>query len=166
MRRIHLASTAVAAVLVASCGGSGSQASNLPPGFYIVISGLAFSPLDLHVPPGASVTVLNNDGMAHSVTSEATPNAFTFATVKDVSFDTHEFMSGVQTFTIPAAAEDGTVISYYCSTHMDQMATPNGTITVDVNAQPQPAPAMSSDMSGGMMGSMSGGLSRSRSSGM
>jgi hypothetical protein len=158
MRRIGFACAAAGAALIASCGGGGTQGGP-PPGFYILVSDATFSPLDLHVPPGATVTVLG-DGMAHSVTSEPNPSAFRFGGVQDVAFDTGAFTSEAS-FTIPAGAPDGTVVSYFSSTDMERMATPNGTITVDARAEPQPAPSMM-DMSGGMMGSMSGGLSRGR----
>jgi plastocyanin len=126
---------------VAGCGGSddGSNPKSLPPGFYIRISNFTFAPLDLKVPPGGTVTVLNDDATPHSVTSEAAPGTFTAGAVSGVSFDTKPF-SGTATFTLPMSAPAGTSIPYFCSVHRSGMATPNGTITVDPNAQPGPAP--------------------------
>jgi plastocyanin len=102
----------------------------LGPGFYITISGMAFSPLDLHVPPGATVTVINMDGIAHSVTSEASVDAFTVGSVAGVSFDTGQF-TGLRSFGVGASAPNGTVVPYFCTAHRAAMATPNGSITVD-----------------------------------
>jgi plastocyanin len=102
---------------------------------------MAFSPLDLHVPPGATVTVLNLDGMAHSVTSEATPNAFTRGSVSGISFDTGQFI-GTRTFAIPGTATNGTVVPYYCTFHTSTMVTPNGSVTIDPTAVATTPPAM------------------------
>ncbi len=126
----------------ASCGGSSKSSSNRPtaPGFYIRIAGMAFSPLNLQAPPGATVTVLNDDAVAHSVTSEATASAFTPGEVAGVSFDTGPF-TGNMSFTLPSGVPEHTVIPYYCSVHKATMATPNGTITIDSSAQPAAPPA-------------------------
>jgi plastocyanin len=117
---------------------------------------MAFSPLDLHVPAGATVTVVNQDGIQHSVTSEASQNAFTKGAVGGVSFDTGPF-TGTQMFTIPANAPTGTVIPYFCTIHLATMATPNGAITIDPNAagttsapSAPSTPAPSSGGGGGM----------------
>ena len=122
-----------------SKGSSGGGSSTTASGFFVTISGMAFSPLELAVPPGATVTVLNRDAMAHSVTSEAVAGEFKPGAVSGVSFDTKPF-TGTATFTVPANAQDGTVIPYYCSTHLGTMATPNGTIRIAAEAQPAPGP--------------------------
>src|SRR6266568_3463846 len=126
----------VAALLLAGvavgCGGSsGSTTANstTPAGHVINISGMSFSPLNLQVSPGDTITVHNRDAMPHSVTSEAAPNAFTPGAVAGVSFDTGLFQ-GDATFVIPASATVGTVIPYYCKSHTSTMATPNGEIDV------------------------------------
>ncbi len=128
-------------VAAAGCGGSSSSSSSTPttPGFYIVISGFAYAPLNLRAPAGATVTVLNRDSMAHSVTSEATAGAFTPGAVAGVSFDTGPF-TGNMSFPLPSDAPEHTVIPYYCSVHKGTMATPNGSITIDNSAQPGPPP--------------------------
>jgi plastocyanin len=130
------------AALVVACGGggggSGMQGGG-PPGFYIVISGSAFSPPALAVPPGATVTVVNRDGMAHSVTSAEAAGAFTPGTVDGVGFDTGPF-TGRRTFDVPADAVADTVVPYYCSVHKGAMATPNATIRIDPSAEPAPEP--------------------------
>jgi plastocyanin len=145
---LALCSAAVAALLV-SCGGGGyGGGSNTPPtttgtpasGFRITIRGLAFSPLNLDVTPGATVTVSNQDGMLHSVTSEATAESYLRGGVGGVTFDTGDFV-GERTFTIPANAVVGTVVPYFCSTHTSTMATRTGTITVRATAPTTPSPS-------------------------
>jgi len=110
------------------------------PGYYISISNLKFSPLDLEAPPGATVTVLNFDSpMTHSVTSEATPGSFTHSTT-GISFDTGPISGASASFTLPMTAPAGTVINYFCTVHLGTMNTPNGTITINPNATPSQPP--------------------------
>ncbi len=131
---------ALATTMAMSCGGSDAPAAALPAtGFFITISGMSFSPLDLHAPPGATVTVVNRDGELHSVTSEASPNAFTFGAVNGVSFDTGAF-TGTRSFTLPSNAPSGTVVPFFCTVHAGAMTTPNGSITVDASAVATGAP--------------------------
>jgi plastocyanin len=142
--RVALLCLVPGALLAAACGGAysspgGGSAAGNGNGFYLTISGMAFAPLELSVPAGATVTVLNRDSMAHSVTSEVGAGQFKPGAVSGVSFDTKAF-TGTATFTIPAGAQDGTVIPYYCSTHLGAMATPTGTIRIAAEAQPAPPP--------------------------
>ncbi len=129
----------LAAGIAMACGSSSSAPAVSQPGFFITISGMSFSPLDLHAPAGAIVTVVNEDGIDHSVTSEASANAFTPGSVGGVAFDTGAF-TGSRSFTLPANAPNGTAIPYYCTVHKAIMATPNGTLTVDSSAQPTQPP--------------------------
>jgi plastocyanin len=154
---------AASAMLVAGCGGSSNNGSAAPAPTpstpstpstpaapaaspTITISGMAFSPLNLHVPAGATVTVVNKDGFDHTVTSETAANMFTPGSVGGVQFDTGLF-TGTRTFSVPANAATGTVVPYYCKVHLATMATPTGTITIDPSAAtttsstPAPAPA-------------------------
>ncbi len=150
-RLVQLATLAGTISVLASCGGSssgGGSANNGAPGFYITIQGSMFSPLELSVPPGGTVTVINRDAMPHSVTSESTANAFTPGAVNGVQFDSGSH-TGQFSFTIPANAPNGTVIPYYCTVHRGAMVTPNGTIKVDDTAQPGPAPGSGGGGSGG-----------------
>ena len=118
----------------------GPVTTNAVPGNLITISGLAFDPPSLQVTPGTVVTVRNLDGMPHSVTSEASVNAFRFGAVAGISFDTGAFM-GDKTFTIPTTATAGTVVPYFCTVHTSTMATPNGQIeVVAAGATPQQTP--------------------------
>ena len=156
---------AASAMVIAGCGGSSNNGSAAPAPTpatpstpaaptsspTITISGMAFSPLNLHVPAGATVTVVNQDSpLQHSVTSESAPNMFTPGSVGGVQFDTGLF-TGTHTFTVPANAATGTAVPYYCRTHLNTMATPTGTITIDPSATttttpstpaPTPAPSM------------------------
>ncbi len=130
---------ALGAGALAACGSSSSSNKNLPPGYYITISGMRFSPLNLSVPPGGTVTVLNDDSVEHSVTSEASAGAYTPGAVAGVSFDTGLFV-GQKSFTISSTAPEGTMIPYYCRNHMASMVTPTGTITVHTAATATPPP--------------------------
>ncbi len=156
MRRSFLTLTfSAVALALASCGGSMTSNSNGTPAAtstnnatanLITISGMAFSPARLQVMPGATVTVKNLDSMQHSVTSEATVNAFRPGAVAGISFNTAPFM-GQTTFMIPAGAAVGTVIPYFCTVHTSTMATPNGEIEIATAAStptptPMPAPMM------------------------
>jgi plastocyanin len=119
--------------LTAACGSSTTTPA--ASAFNITISNFSFSPLNLTVPPGATVNVTNNDGLAHSVTSEAVPLTYTPGSVNGVSFDTGPF-TGQTSFTIPSSAPNGTVIPYYCSVHKGAMNTRTALITVSTSVQP------------------------------
>jgi plastocyanin len=152
MRFTSAASLAVLVTVAAGCGSSSSSSSAAPPpqgpGFFITITNMAFSPLDLRVPPGATVTVLNRDAMSHSVTSEAVAGSFTPGAVGGVSFNTGAF-TGTKTFVIPSGAASGTVVPFFCTVHLATMATPTGTITIDPSAAPTTAPGGSTGSTGG-----------------
>lgn len=138
--RISMVKALVVIAVAAGCGGSSSSSSHPgTPGFYISISNLSFSPLNLHAPAGATVTVINNDSIAHTVTSGAMPGAFTPGSVAGVSFDTGPF-TGTASFTLASGVAQGTVIPFYCSVHKGTMNTPNGAITIDDSAMPAPPP--------------------------
>jgi plastocyanin len=146
-RRVVRALVGLSALAAAACGGSNSA----PQGFFISIRNMTFTPLSLDVPPGATVTVLNDDGIGHSVTSEATANAFTPGGVDVVTFDTGVF-TGQRSFTIPSSAQEGTVVPYYCQVHRATMVTPTGTITIRAAALPSAPPSGGSGGGGGMSG--------------
>lgn len=143
---------AVAVLAAVGCGGGGSGGGGTvtttgtptPSGFVITIAGLRYSPLNFSVPPGATIVVQNNDGMLHSVTSEATVGAYTPGGVAGITFDTGQFSSGTRAIQIPSTAAAGTVIPFYCTAHLATMATPNGTITIDPSAVPPSSPTPAS----------------------
>jgi plastocyanin len=126
--------------LIVACGDTPPAASSLPPGYYIAISSLTYSPLNLTVPAGSTVTVLNRDAMSHSVTQQAAPGAFTPGAPGGATpFDTGLF-TGTKTFILPTGLAEGTVLNYYCTSHTSTMLTPNGTITIRAAAPPAPDP--------------------------
>jgi plastocyanin len=158
MRSILLCLVALFAVgLVACDGGSDSgsppdSGSSTPSGPKITIQGQSFSPASLTVDAGTTITIVNLDTEAHTVTSEAADNDFTPGAVSGVSFDTGQIAassggsnpppyggggylrssaaSSTVTITIPGDAPSGTVIPYFCQNHTNMMATPNGHISV------------------------------------
>ncbi len=135
--RIAVVGTLLGGALLASSACGGSSGGTTVPGYTITISNLSYSPLNLDVPPGKTVHVVNRDGMLHSVTSEATSGAYVPGAVAGISFDTGNFQGATpMTFDIPATAAEGTVIPYYCKTHLGTMNTPNGTITIRAAAPP------------------------------
>jgi plastocyanin len=105
-----------------SSGGAPAAAAT------ITIQNNAFSPLNLTVAAGATVTVMNMDTVQHSVTSETAKGNFQPGAVNGVSFDTGNFTAGTQTFTITASATAGTVVPYYCRVHTSSMT--EGTLTI------------------------------------
>jgi plastocyanin len=122
---MRLPLAALAALMVGcSCGDSGSSKSNPNT---ITIQSFAYSPANLSVKPGTTITVVNRDSDQHSVTSTTSDTSFTPGAVKGVSFDTGSF-NGTTTFTLSASAPPGTVVSYFCVSHGSMMG--HGTITV------------------------------------
>jgi plastocyanin len=109
-----------------SGGGSGVDAAVA---YVITISNFTFSPDNLDVPAGGTVTVRNNDTVPHSATSETVEASFVPGAAGGVSFDTGVFASGERTFTIPATAAPGTVVPYFCTVHTSAMKN-NPHITV------------------------------------
>lgn len=110
----------LAAVFMAACGSSGTPnatATTVAPagggtsGTSITIHNYAFSPAKLTVKPGATITVHNEDSVAHTVTDTG-------------KFDTGDVASGAtKSFTAPSTP--GTY-SYMCTIHPFMM----GTLTV------------------------------------
>lgn len=107
----------VAAVIVGSCSKSGGYSSGNnntpPPGAANAVSivNMSFSPANLTVSPGTTVTWTNNDAMTHTVTAD------------DNSFNSGNMATGSKFSKAFAAA--GTY-PYHCSIH----AGMTGTITV------------------------------------
>ncbi len=93
-------------------GSPSSGAGSASAGTSITIRNFAFSPMDLTVSPGATVSVTNKDGVAHTVTG------------KSGAFNTGDVPPGkTVTFTAPMKAGS---YPYYCDIH--QYMT--GTLTV------------------------------------
>jgi plastocyanin len=121
--RLHFVALAVLAV-GCSCGNSGSSNNNPNT---ITIQSFAYSPANLSVKPGATITVVNRDTDKHSVTSTTSDTSFTPGEMNGVSFDTGAF-NGTTSFTISASAAPGTVVPYFCVPHGSMMG--HGTITI------------------------------------
>ncbi len=118
----------LALLVGAAASDAGSAGTGPAGGAVITIQNLTFSPANLEVAPGATVTVRNLDKMPHTVTSQAKAGSFTPGAVSGVSFDTGNF-TGEKTFTIPPTAPAGTVIPYFCRVHKGGMKN-SGTVTV------------------------------------
>ncbi len=109
-------------------GATFTTTGTATPRLMLTINHMTFAPQNLNVRPGETVVVQNLDAVPHSVTSEATPGTFTPGEVDGVSFDTGPFQF-VRTFTIPLTAAPGTVIPYYDSVYLRNMAN-EGQITI------------------------------------
>ncbi|MDH6577855.1 cupredoxin domain-containing protein [Kitasatospora sp. MAP5-34] len=96
----------------ASASGSSAAASSTSAAAQISIKNFLFSPVTLTVQPGATVTVVNNDSTAHTLTAS------------DKSFDTGAIDAGKSaTFTAPTKPGS---YPYSCSIHPFM----HGTLTV------------------------------------
>jgi plastocyanin len=128
MRKTHLpiALSALAVVIPVGLHGVSAQGAGTP---VITIQDFAYSPADLRVAPGATVTVRNLDSALHSVTSESKPGSYTPGSVAGVSFDTGTFPREERTFKVPSNAPLGTVVPYYCTVHKGTMRN-EGRITI------------------------------------
>jgi plastocyanin len=94
--------TAVVTLAVTDAPGSGTASAAKPNGTSIVISNFAFSPPTLHVAPGTTIAVTNNDGVAHTVTAD------------DKSFDTGDLAGGAKgTITVKSPGK----YAYHCDIH-------------------------------------------------
>ena len=114
-----LAAVLFAAVLAAGCGSSGQKSSSTTAAggtgtastggsaaAVIVIKNFAYSPSSLTVPPGATVTVKNEDTATHTVTASSSHSG---------AFDTGDIQPGGST-TFKAPTTSGTY-EYICSIH-------------------------------------------------
>ena len=98
-----------------ACGSSGGGGGGTPQ--TVTISGMLFSPTVVSTIPGGSVIVQNNDSIEHTFTSEAAQNAFTPATVGNVSFNQTVAAGAKVTIPIPSNAVVGSQIWFYCTIH-------------------------------------------------
>ena len=108
-------------------GACAPSSRSTPPDPVLTISGYAYSPSNLAVAPGATVTVINRNTDAHSVTSTSSPTSFAPATVNGVFLDTGAFQ-GTRRLIIPRTARPGMVIPFFCTEHGRMMGT--GTFTI------------------------------------
>ena len=123
-------STATGGSTGATTGGQpGASTGGTTAAPTITIQNNAYSPSNLDVSPGDTVTVINQDAVPHSVTSQSATGNFTPGAVNGVAFDTGVFAANATaTFTIPASAPANTVVPYYCTVHLQGMG--QGTVTI------------------------------------
>ncbi|HKV20561.1 MAG TPA: cupredoxin domain-containing protein [Mycobacterium sp.] len=113
-----LAAMAVVAALATACGGSGSSADGTTTatehspaaiaGPTLTIANMAFGQ-PLTVAPGTEITIVNNDGVEHSVTSKA-----------QGAFDVHVDGGGEKTLTAPTQPGQ---YQFYCVYHPSMKGT-------------------------------------------
>ncbi len=121
-RSLHILVALAVFAFICHCGSSSPGAAA------IIISNFQYSPANLLVKPGATVTVSNTvDAMLHSVTSQSAMSSFDAGSVGGISFDTGGF-EGTAQFAIPSTAAVGTVIPYFCTQHPLTMG--QGQITI------------------------------------
>jgi plastocyanin len=148
-----------AAITLWACGSSSNNNGNTgptntnptnptkPSGPTISIGNYTFSPAELTVDAGTTIAIVNNDGFAHTVISETADNAFTEGAVNGVSFNSGTIPAATTTgggpygggnttspgngsISIPANAQSGTVIPFFCTIHKGMMSPANGHITI------------------------------------
>jgi plastocyanin len=93
---------AVVTLTSTSAPGSGAAASAGSNGTKIVISNFTFSPSILHVAPGTTITITNNDGVTHTVTGD------------DKSFDSGQIAGGA---TAMVTLRSPGKYTYHCDIH-------------------------------------------------
>src|SRR5512141_1921420 len=113
---------AIAALTLAACAANATPsavpatgAASAATGNTVTIKGFAFSPADLTVTKGTTVTFVNADSAAHTVTSGS-------GGTKDGKFDQPLDGGGATKITFDTAG----TFSYFCAIH----ASMRGTITV------------------------------------
>jgi plastocyanin len=109
-------------VVLAACGGGSSGSSPTGPGTgtpgtpelttAVAMQNTSFTPPDIQVSPGATVTFTNKDGFDHNVT-------FSNAAIASIG----NFATGARTTTMPATPA---TYAYHCTIHSGM----TGTVTV------------------------------------
>ncbi len=135
--RNGLRSLVVSLSLAALAGCGSTPATSGPPGYYVTVGTLSFSPTNLTAPSGATITVVNASATDHSVTQQAGVDLFVLGAPAGITpADTGLFHGGTRTFTLPTGLPDGTVLLYYCRNHTSMMAPSTLTITITAAAPP------------------------------
>ena len=97
--------------------------------FVITIQNLQFTPANLDVPVGATVTVQNMDGFPHTVTSSADTTSYSNGAVDGVTFDVSVGGGVTKTFAV-SGGHAGDVVPYFCNIHTSGMVPNHATITL------------------------------------
>ena len=113
----------------ASSSTAGSTGGTTGGPYVITIQNLQFTPANLDVPVGATVTVQNVDGFPHTVTSSADTTAYTNGAVDGVTFNVSVGGGVTKTFAL-TGGHAGDVIPYFCNIHTSGMVPNHPTITL------------------------------------
>ena len=116
-----------------SSGDSSNGTTTGASGPTITISNFTFTPDNLVVAAGSTVTVMNTDTTTvHTATSEAAAGLYVKAAADGgFLFDTNNIpTSGSATFTVPAGLPSGLVLPYFCEQHTSMMTNANPTIQI------------------------------------
>lgn len=101
-------------ILIAGCGGQAEPAAELPPNT-VDMKDIKYVPAALTVKAGTTVTWINSDAVAHTVTKESGPGA---------DFDSGTLIKGK---TYKRRFDASGAVAYLCTIHPNQ----RGTITVE-----------------------------------
>ena len=104
----HILILSLLFLLPIACGNNDEEAINTTDAILYISEGLDFTPLELVLPAGANITILNRHSSPHSVTSQSAPD--TFDNTGD--FDVLIPSDGVNYLTVPDAPS-GTIFYYY-----------------------------------------------------
>jgi plastocyanin len=94
--------TAVVTLSVTDAPGSAAASPAKPDGTSVVISNFAFAPATLHVAPGTTIKITNQDGVAHTVTADGK------------AFDTGDIAGGA---TAAITVKSPGRYAYHCDIH-------------------------------------------------
>ncbi|AMM17707.1 MAG: cupredoxin family copper-binding protein [Pseudomonadota bacterium] len=100
----------IATLLIATSGATGPAFADVGPTAAVVIDNFSFSPAQLSVAAGATVTWENRDDIPHTIVNDATPRTF-----KSPPLDSGEKFS--QVFVKPGTYK------YFCSLHPHMTGT-------------------------------------------
>jgi len=103
----RLRAALVAAALASGLAACSSSSKSSGGALSVTIKGLTFSPASLNAKVGDTVTVTNQDGIAHTFTAD------------DGSFDTGSFASGSKKVALTRAG----AIAYHCNIHSSMHGT-------------------------------------------
>jgi plastocyanin len=110
---------------------SGSTGGSTGGTYLITIQNFAFTPANLDVPAGATITVANMDGFPHTVTSNAIGDttSYNHNNTTGPTFDVSLGSGVTKTFTVTGGAA-GDIVPYFCNVHQGGMNPTHPTITL------------------------------------
>lgn len=123
MRLIHLL---ILAVAITACSKAEPEPETVSGDSTLLIeSPFTFVNPEMTSASGAQITIVNQDDVPHTVTSQSAPGAFD----DTGDFDAIVGSEGVQIFVLPEAPS-GTEFYFYCRFHQETMIPDSGTITI------------------------------------